>query len=41
MAEIAGRAWSPEYERAWSEAFAIVAGAMLESAETASLEAVA
>jgi hemoglobin-like flavoprotein len=41
MAEIAGRAWSPEYERAWREAFAIVAGAMLDGAEAASLEAVA
>jgi methyl-accepting chemotaxis protein len=32
MAEIAGPAWRPEYERAWSAAFGIVAGAMLEGA---------
>ena len=37
MAEIAGPAWTPEYERAWSEAFAIVSGAMIEGAETANL----
>jgi methyl-accepting chemotaxis protein len=41
MAEIAGPAWSPEYERAWTEAFAIVAGAMLEGAECAELESAA
>ena len=41
MAEIAGPAWSPEYERAWTEAFAIVAGAMLEGAEYAKLETAA
>jgi methyl-accepting chemotaxis protein len=32
MAEIAGDAWRPEYERAWAGAFAVVAGAMLEGA---------
>jgi hemoglobin-like flavoprotein len=32
MAELAGDAWRPEYERAWSDAFAVVAGAMLEGA---------
>jgi methyl-accepting chemotaxis protein len=32
MAELAGDDWRPEYERAWSEAFAVVAGAMLEGA---------
>ena len=32
MAEIAGDAWRPEYERAWAAAFAVVAGAMLEGA---------
>jgi hemoglobin-like flavoprotein len=32
MAEIAGAAWSVEYERAWTEAFAVVAGAMLDGA---------
>jgi hemoglobin-like flavoprotein len=35
MAEIAGHAWTPEYERAWATAFEIVAGAMLEGAEAA------
>jgi methyl-accepting chemotaxis protein len=29
MAEVAGDAWRPEYERAWAEALAVVAGAML------------
>jgi methyl-accepting chemotaxis protein len=32
MAELAGDAWRPEYERAWMDAFAVVAGAMLEGA---------
>jgi hypothetical protein len=41
MAEIAGGAWLPEYERAWGEAFAIVAGAMIEGAESVDLEAAA
>jgi methyl-accepting chemotaxis protein len=41
MAEIAGEAWRPEYERAWGEAFAIVAGAMIEGAESVDLEAAA
>jgi hemoglobin-like flavoprotein len=35
MAEVAGDAWTPEYERAWTEAFTIVAGAMLEGAGAA------
>jgi hemoglobin-like flavoprotein len=35
MAEIAGHAWTPEYERAWAAAFEIVATAMLEGAEAA------
>jgi hemoglobin-like flavoprotein len=39
MAEIAGPAWSPEYERAWSEAFEVAAGVMIEGAESATLEA--
>jgi methyl-accepting chemotaxis protein len=30
IAEVAGDAWRPEYERAWSEALMVVAGAMLE-----------
>ncbi len=41
MAEIAGPAWSPEYERAWTAAFGIVAGAMIAGAEQAKLEAAA
>jgi methyl-accepting chemotaxis protein len=41
MAEIAGEAWRPEYERAWGEAFAIVAGAMIEGAESVDLEVAA
>ena len=41
MEAVAGPAWEPEYERAWSEAFAVVAGAMLEGARTADLEAAA
>jgi hemoglobin-like flavoprotein len=41
MAEIAGPAWTPEYEHAWREAFGIVAGAMLEGAEEAKLDAAA
>src|SRR5215210_1627219 len=32
MAEIAGDAWRPEYEQAWSAAFGVVAGAMLDGA---------
>jgi hemoglobin-like flavoprotein len=32
MAEIAGDAWRPEHERAWSAAFGVVAGAMLDGA---------
>jgi hemoglobin-like flavoprotein len=39
MAEIAGDAWTIEYELAWTEAFAVVAGAMLDGAN--SVEAVA
>jgi methyl-accepting chemotaxis protein len=35
MAEIAGPAWQPEHERAWGQAFGVVAGAMLEGAEAA------
>ena len=34
MAEIAGSAWRAEYAQAWSEAFDVVAGAMLEGAAT-------
>jgi hemoglobin-like flavoprotein len=32
MAEIAGEAWTPEFEHAWKAAFDVVAGAMLEGA---------
>ena len=31
-AELAGEAWRPEYERAWSDAFDVVTDAMLEGA---------
>jgi hemoglobin-like flavoprotein len=34
MAEIAGDAWTLEYELAWTEAFAVVAGAMLDGANS-------
>lgn len=39
MAQVAGEAWTLEYELAWTEAFAVVAGAMLDGAE--SVESVA
>jgi methyl-accepting chemotaxis protein len=38
MSEVAGSAWCPRYEQAWADALAIVAGAMLEGAESAKLE---
>jgi hemoglobin-like flavoprotein len=38
MAEVAGDAWRPEYERAWGAAFEIVAGAMMEGASAAALD---
>jgi hemoglobin-like flavoprotein len=38
MAEVAGDAWRPEYERAWAAAFGVVAGAMLEGAAEAELD---
>lgn len=41
METIAGGAWSAEYGAAWCEAFGIVAGAMIEGAEAAELEAAA
>ena len=41
IATIAGTAWLPEYESAWRDAFALVAGAMLDGAAEASLEAAA
>jgi hemoglobin-like flavoprotein len=41
MAEIAGDAWTSDYEQAWTRAFGVVAGAMVEGAEAAALEAAA
>ena len=35
MAEVAGDAWRPEHQRAWSRAIEVVAGAMLEGAAVA------
>jgi hemoglobin-like flavoprotein len=35
MAEVAGDAWRPEHQRAWSRAIDVVAGAMLEGAAAA------
>ena len=34
MAHVAGEAWTPEYEQAWTEAFAIVADVMLQGAQS-------
>jgi methyl-accepting chemotaxis protein len=34
MAEVAGTAWRPDYERAWAAAFDIVARAMLDGASS-------
>jgi hemoglobin-like flavoprotein len=33
MAEVAGDAWRPEYEQAWSEALGFIAAVMIEGAE--------
>src|SRR5262245_35364899 len=41
LAAVAGDAWTPKYERAWSAAYELVADAMLEGAEQAALEAAA
>jgi hemoglobin-like flavoprotein len=38
MAQVAGAAWRPEYERAWASAYAVVAGAMCDGAADAELE---
>ena len=35
MADVAGDAWRPEYQDAWTTALTVVAGAMLEGAATA------
>ena len=34
MAQVAGDAWTETYEAAWTEAFTVVAGAMLEGADS-------
>ena len=41
MAEVAGPAWRPEYERAWAVALEVVCAVMLEGARTAKEEAAA
>lgn len=38
MAAVAGDAWTAEYERAWSDAYDVVAGAMLAGAAEAELD---
>ena len=38
MAEVAGDAWRPEYERAWAVAYDVVATVMLDGAAEAELE---
>jgi methyl-accepting chemotaxis protein len=37
LAAVAGDAWTPEYEQAWSEAFDVVAATMLAGAEEATV----
>jgi mannose-6-phosphate isomerase-like protein (cupin superfamily) len=41
MAEIVGEAWRHEFEDAWSDAFVIVAGAMIDGAKETLLSAAA
>jgi len=41
MSAVAADAWRPEHERAWSEAFSVVAWAMMEGAEGAVLQSAA
>jgi hemoglobin-like flavoprotein len=41
MAQIAGSAWTGEFEQAWTNAFGIVAGATIEGAEWVQIEAAA
>jgi hemoglobin-like flavoprotein len=41
MAEVAGAAWRPEHEAAWTQAFGVVAGAMLDGAAAAELDVAA
>jgi hemoglobin-like flavoprotein len=38
MAAVAGDAWTPEYERAWTKAYDVVAGAMMAGAAEAELD---
>ena len=38
MAEVAGTAWCPRYERAWSAAFDVVASTMLDGAAAVELD---
>jgi hemoglobin-like flavoprotein len=38
MAAIAGQAWKPEYERAWSAALGLISAVMLEGAQDAERE---
>jgi len=37
MAAVAGDAWRPRYERAWAEAYEVIAATMLEGAAAAEL----
>jgi hemoglobin-like flavoprotein len=41
MAQVAGPGWRPEHERAWANAFGVVAGAMLEGARAEAIKAAA
>jgi hemoglobin-like flavoprotein len=41
MATVAGPAWKPEYEAAWAGALEVVAGTMIEGAESVALDAAA
>lgn len=41
MAAVAGESWTQQYELAWSQAYDVVAGVMLEGAEQAVLSAAA
>jgi methyl-accepting chemotaxis protein len=41
MAQVAGAAWRPQYEREWTAAFAVVAGVMCEGAADVELDVAA
>jgi hemoglobin-like flavoprotein len=41
LAAVAGRAWQPEHDAAWRQAFSVVAEAMLDGADDATLSAAA